>query len=324
MTDTKPKVLCVADLALVPDTLAWLQEQVDLDYQPGRKNGLTDAVGEYDAFWGHVDVPLDAAFFANGTRLKCVNTSSTGTDHIDKAAAEQHGVRVLCIKNDYGLLKQFPATAECAWMLLLACCRHLRAATASVATGRWKGEPFRGRQLFDMTLGVLGVGRLGTMTCGFGKGFRMRVLGCDLKPFQLDGVEPVDFDMLLAESDAISIHIHMIPQNYHLFNADVFGRMKQDAVLVNTSRGDIVDEAALLAALESGRLAAFGADVLHDEWREDMRTNPVVAYASTHDNVVITPHIGGCTFASIVHAREFSARKLVHYLQTGEELTMPA
>ncbi|MBN2293198.1 MAG: hypothetical protein JXM70_12280, partial [Pirellulales bacterium] len=167
-----------------------------------------------------------------------------------------------------------------------------------------------------------GVGRLGRMTVEMGKGFRMRVLGCDRVPFEIDGVERVDFDTLLRESDAISIHIHMEPENHHLFNRETFAKMKPGAILVNTSRGDIIDETALIECLESGRLAAFGADVVSDEWRDDMRESPLVKYAMTHDNVYITPHIGGCTYRSLVDARIFAARKLVHYLKTGEELRM--
>ena len=133
----------------------------------------------------------------------------------------------------------------------------------------------------------------------------------------------VDFDTLLGQSDVMSIHIHMLPQNYHLFNDAIFSKMKDGAVLVNTSRGDIIDEDALLRALDSGKLAAFGADVLHDEWRENMGDSPVIRYAREHDNVIVTPHIGGCTVRSVKEARIFAARKLVHYLQTGEELCMP-
>jgi D-3-phosphoglycerate dehydrogenase len=284
---------------------------------------LLDVIGQYDAFWGHTDLKVDHAVLARARQLKVILTASTGTDHIDKQEAGRRGIRVLSITRDYGLLDTFTATAECAWMLMLACHRHLRAAVGSVLQGQWHGETFRGRQLSCRTLGVLGVGRLGKMTVEMGKGFRMRVLGCDRVGFAIEGVQAVDFDTLLGESDAISIHIHMEPANYHLFNDDVFARMKQGAVLVNTSRGDLIDEAALIRALESGRLGAFGADVLHDEWRADMRQSPVVQYAMTHDNVVITPHIGGCTFTSLIDARVFAARKLVHYLQTGEELTMP-
>ena len=187
--------------------------------------------------------------------------------------------------------------------------------------GDW-GPLIVGRQLSGHTLGVLGVGRLGRMTVEYGKAFRMRVLGCDRRGVDVPGVEAVDFDTLLAESDAVSIHIHMTDDNRHLFNADTFARMKTGAVLINTSRGDIIDEAALLAALDSGQLGAFGSDVLHDEWRPDMANHPIIRYARDHDNVVLTPHIGGATYKSIHDARVFSAKKLAHFLTTDEELTM--
>lgn len=206
---------------------------------------------------------------------------------------------------------------------MLACHRHLRAASRQALSGRWDFFDVVGRQLSEETLGVLGVGRLGSMTVEYGKSFRMRVLGCDAKDFRIDGVRAVDLDTLLRESDAISLHVHMLPENYHLFNADTFAKMKDGAILINTSRGDLVDEEALIAALESGKLSAYGADVIHDEWRADMRESPLIEYARDHENVVITPHMGGATDTSIRDARIFSAKKLAHYLTTGEELSMP-
>lgn len=318
-----PNVLCVTDLSMVPDTLRWLQKEVELNYRPGMRSGVADIIGGYEAFWGHVDLKLDKHFFDRGVHLKVINTASTGTDHIDVVEARQRGIKILSITRDYGLLNRFSATAECAWMLLLNCYRHFRATTASVLEGRWQSQDFIGRQLRGGTLGVLGMGRLGRMTANFGRSFGMHVLGCDQRPFEAEGVERVDFETMLSASDAVSIHIHMTPDNFMLFDASTFARMKPGAVLVNTSRGDIVDEGALLAALESHRLAAYGTDVLHNEWRENMRTSPLVEYARTHSNVVITPHIGGLTHQSVIGAREFSARKLVHYLKTGQELEMP-
>ena len=319
----KPKVLCMVDLSLAPEARSILEEKVDLDYLPADKAKLMELIEHYDAFWGHVPLKITKEVLERGKRLKVINTASTGTDHIDKVEAERRGIKVLSITRDYSLLKTFTATAECAWMLLLACSRHFRTVTTSALTGNWRSEQFFGRQLFQQTLGVLGVGRLGSMTVEYGKAFGMRVLGCDLKSFFIPGVEQVDFDTLLQESDAISIHIHMTPENYHLFNAETFALIKDGTILVNTSRGDIIDETALLNALKSKKLTAFGADVLHDEWRADMRESPIIQYAQSHENVIITPHIGGCTFRSLVDARIFSARKLVHYLETGEELTMP-
>jgi D-3-phosphoglycerate dehydrogenase len=301
-----------------------LDAECDVDYLPADRAKLLEIIGSYDAFWGHFDFKVDKPVLERATKLKVVNTTSTGTDHIDKDECARRGIHVLHIAKDLGLLDTFTATAELAWMLMLACHRNMRAATRDAHAGKWGNtERFQGDQLSTRTLGVLGIGRLGKMTVEYGKAFRMKVLGCDLQPFSIPGVEQVDFDTLLRRSDAISIHIHMTAENRHRFNAQSFAKMKRGAVLVNTSRGGIVDEAALLAALDSGQLAAFGSDVLEDEWRADMTKQPVIEYARTHDNVVLTPHIGGASRQSIEWSRVFSAKKLVHFLKTGEELTMP-
>lgn len=323
MPDPRPKVLCMVDLSLVPEVRAILDQALDVDYQPSSRPVLLETIGDYDALWGHMELKVDAQVLARAPKLKVICTATTGTDHIDKEEAARRGIRVLSITRDYRLLDTFTATAECAWMLMIGCHRHLRAATKAVFEGEWRCENLFGTQLSQRTLGVLGIGRLGKMVVEYGKAFRMAVLGCDLKDFAIPGIERVDFASLLAESDAISIHIHMEPRNYHLFNDETFAQMKDGAILVNTSRGDIIDEAALIRALDSGKLAAYGTDVLHNEWRADMRTSPVVQYAMTHENVVITPHIGGCTYDSLRNARVFAARKLVHFLQTGQELMMP-
>jgi len=312
----------MVNLSMAPEAVDILRAVGDVDCRDPDQAVLLDIIDQYDAVWVHTHVKTNREVLARAKRLKVVNTASTGTDHIDKEEAARRGIRVLSITRDYALLDTFTATAECAWMLMLACHRHLRSAVRHVLEGGWKLEQYSGRQLSERTLGVLGVGRLGKMTVEYGKAFRMRVLGCDKKPFDITGVEPVDFDTFLAQSDAVSIHIHMIPENYHLFNECTFARMKDGAVLVNTSRGDIIDEGALIAALESGRLAAFGADVIHNEWRKDVRESPVVQYAQDHDNVIITPHMGGATDTSIRDARIFAAKKLAHYLLTGDELTM--
>ena len=319
----RPRVLYMARW-LPPEAKQILDAACDVDYFEPNREKLLEIIGNYDAFWSHFDHKVDKPVLERATKLKAVNTTSTGTDHIDKDECARRGIRVLSIAKDLGLLDSFTATAEIAWMLMLACHRNFRAANRDAHAGKWGNtERFQGDQLSTRTLGVLGIGRLGKMTAEFGKAFRMKVLGCDLQPFSIPGVEQVDFDALLRRSDAISIHIHMTPENRHLFNAQSIAKMKRGAVLVNTSRGGIIDEPALLAALDSGQLAAFGSDVVEDEWRADMSKQPVIEYAKTHDNVVLTPHIGGATRQSIEWSRIFSAKKLVHFLKTSEELAMP-
>lgn len=323
MNNQDLRILCMVDLSGAPEVLEELKRVARVDYLPSDKKVLLENIHKYDAFWGHTELKIDKTVLDTAKKLKVINTASTGTDHIDKKEAAKRGIDVLSITRDYGLLDSFTATAECAWVLAMASLRHLRSASKHVLEGKWQGQQFVGRQLFDLTYGVLGVGRLGKMTCRFAKAFCKRTIGCDLKPFDVEGVQRVSFDELLAQSDVISIHIHMLDRNYHLFNKSVFDRMKDGSVLINTSRGDIIDEAALIDALDSGKLSAFGADVVSNEWREDMRESPLIQYAQTHENVLITPHIGGVTEFSLWGAREFSARKLTHYLETGKALCMP-
>ena len=182
----------MVDLSYVPEAIETLKQVADVDFIKPDRQVLLDTIDQYDAYWGHVEIKMDKAVLDRAKRLKVLNTASTGTDHIDKEEAARRGIRVLSITRDYELLDTFTATAECAWMLMLGCHRHLRSATTYALDGNWQGQRFVGKQLSQATLGVLGVGRLGKMTVEFGKGFRMRVIGCDLKPFDIPGVEPVD------------------------------------------------------------------------------------------------------------------------------------
>jgi D-3-phosphoglycerate dehydrogenase len=306
-----------------PEILAVLRRSLHVDCLPYTRTGLLAAIGDYDGFWGSFRMPVDVDTLARARRLKLVATASTGTDHLDRAALAERGIRLLCIREDIGLLDTFSATAELAWLLLLACSRHLRQGARQALAGCWNDPVPLGRQLRGLTLGVLGVGRLGRMTARYGDAFGMRVLGCDRQPFDAPGTTAVDFETLLRESDALSIHVHLDRENIGLIDASAFGRMRPGAILVNTSRAAVIDEDALLAALESGRLGAFGTDVIHGEWGPDASRNRLVQYAATHENVIITPHIGGATGHTVDAARHFLARKILHWVETGEELCAP-
>jgi D-3-phosphoglycerate dehydrogenase len=201
------------------------------------------------------------------------------------------------------------------WCLLLAVARRLPWAFAAAQGGYWARDAFRGSQISGKTLGVLGYGRLGRMVADYGKAFRMRVLVCDVLPVQpAPGVEMVSFERLLAESDVLSIHIHLTDENRRIIDAAALARMKRDALLINTSRGAIIDENAFLAALESGRLAGAGLDVIEGEWRDDLAKHPLIVYANRRQNLVISPHLGGVTVESQRMAYARAADRLADYL----------
>jgi D-3-phosphoglycerate dehydrogenase len=307
------------DLKLAPDALAPLGEIAEVDHLPGDPVKLRQIIGNYDAYFGNADLPVNAEMLQHAPRLKVIASPSTGTDHLDVAEMERRGIALLSLTREYELLNTFTATAECAWGFLLACMRRIPAGLDAVRKGDWARERFTGRQLSRKTLGVIGVGRLGKMVVEYGKAFRMRVLGCDPKPIQIPGVEQADMETLLAQSDVISIHVHLTQQTRGMISRDAFAKMKHGVVLINTSRGAIIDEAALLEALQSGKVAAAGLDVIDGEWMKDITQHPLVRYAQQHNNLVITPHVGGATVESIGDARIFMAKKLAEYIQQHPE-----
>lgn len=314
------RILNMADLTAAPDSLAPLARVGEVVSLPAGREALLGAIGEFDAYFASLHIRADAEVLARAGRLRAIATPSTGLDHIDLAEAARRGVAILSLKDDTEFLSRVTATAELTWGLLLAVVRRLSGATEAARRGEWARDRFRGRQLSGKTLGVLGYGRLGRIVARYGLAFGMRVLACDVRPLSPEaGVEMADFDTLLREGDVLSIHVHLTEANRGLVSASTLAKMKPGAVLLNTSRGAIVDEAALLAALESGRLAGAGLDVICGEWDADLANHPLVRYAAAHENLVITPHVGGVTHESQAMTLEHTARKLADYLEGPHE-----
>jgi len=311
----KWKILCNDELRFKPDALKVLHEIADVDYVEPKYDILLDCIEKYDAYFASAHIRADPKVLDRAKRLKVIATPSTGTDHIDVKFAKTKGIEVLDIAKDYDLLDTFSATAEMAFCLLLSLTRRLPWAFEAAKKGYWARQDFSGRQLLGKTLGILGYGRLGKMMADIGKGFKMKILACDIRSFSAPGVKQVDFSTLLSESDILSIHIHLNEANRGLISTETFSMMKQGIIIINTSRGAIINEEAFLDALESGKVSGAGLDVIHGEWESNLSEHPLIKYSQEHDNLIITPHIGGSTVESIVGAREFMAQKLADYIK---------
>lgn len=298
MNAQRPQVLSFWDATLGAEIHGKLTDVADVVVHPPDRGYLLECLDRFDAHLASLALQYDAEVLERAQRLKVLATPSTGLDHIDVDRVEQLGIELVHLRTETDLLDQVTATAELAWGLMLAVVRKIPAGLDDVRAGRWGRDRFRGTQLSGKTLGILGVGRLGKMVAAYGRAFRMRVIGCDHGRVDALGVEPVDLDTLLRTSDVLSIHIHLTPENVGLLGPAQFAAMKTGAVLINTSRGGMLDEAALLDALETGKLAAAGLDVISGEWRDDLADHPLVRYARMHDNLVITPHVGGVTYES--------------------------
>ena len=311
----KTKILNMMDVTACPEVLKPLEDIGEVVQLPANQTTLLERIGEFDGFLTSLEVRSDREMLQRAERLRAIATPSTGTDHIDMVCAAERGIEILSLKNDTEFLGRITATAELAWALLLSTVRRLPWACEAARRGHWARDLYRGHQLSTKTLGILGYGRLGRILADYGRAFRMRVLACDVETREMpEWIEAVDLDRLLRESDVISIHIHLTESNRGLFDAATLAKMKPGSILINTSRGAIVDEAALVQALENGPLAGAGLDVIEGEWRDDLDLHPLIRYANAHENLVISPHIGGVTYESQALAIGRTVEKLAEAL----------
>ena len=305
------KILILEPESYSPQALEILRGLGVLELNTLKAPDLPQDIGDYDVVIARLAYRLDASFLEQARNLKVIVSPTTGLNHIAVDAAEKRGIRVLSLKGETDFLKSVTATAELSWGLLLALIRHLPAATEDVLSAEWRRDLFKGHELSGKIIGIIGCGRLGRHVARYAEAFGMRVIINDIKT--VEGYTQVSLDDLLAQADVVSIHASYNESTHNLLGARQFGLMKQGALLTNTARGEIVDEAALLDALESGRLAGAALDVVTGEnaGKSDwLHHDPLLAYARAHQNLLITPHIGGATTESMAKTEIFMANKL--------------
>jgi D-3-phosphoglycerate dehydrogenase len=272
----------------------------------------------YDAVFVRLGVAVDQRALAAASSLRFVVTPTTGLDHIDLAACAQRSIQVLSLRGETQFLETIRSTAEHTFALLLALVRRIPALCDEVSRGEWKrGEPGRLGELEGATLGVLGYGRLGRMVASYGKAFGMSVVAHDNAParVELAAADEVAFatpEAVFERADVLSLHLPLVAETSGYVTREHLARMRRGAMLINTARGELIDEAALLDALERGQLGGVALDVLAGDGRWDGRVrddHPLVQYARGHDNALITPHVGGFGKSSLERARRFITLK---------------
>jgi D-3-phosphoglycerate dehydrogenase len=273
------------------------------------ENEVILALKEYDVFWFRLKFKLNAKTLNQATRCKTIVTPVTGLDHIDLETCEKKGIRVLSLNGKTEFLKNIRATAEHTLALSLSLIRHIPQATNSTQQKVWNRVSFKGNELYEKKVGILGVGRLGSITASYFKAFGAKVYGYDIKPFDPAICTPLkSMNELFEISDLISVHVNLNRETKYLIGSDQFNLMKPGSWFVNTSRGQIVNSNALIEALENGQLAGAAVDVIEDEFNpsEDHLLN----YCSKNNNLMITPHIGGNTFESFTKTELFMVEQL--------------
>lgn len=247
---------------------------------PERLRGATIAITN--------KVPLRAETLRQLPQLKMIAVAATGYDIVDVDYCRGHGIAVANIRN-YAV----HTVPEHAFALITALRRNLLAYRRDVEQGRWQQVDqfcffdYPIRDLYGATIGIIGEGVLGQATAGIARGFGMQVLFADHAPPKVPGVEFTPFDEVLARSDVISLHVPLTAQTRNMIGLEQLRRMKRTAILINTARGGLVDEAALVQALEQGLIAGAGFDVLSNEPPKE--GNPLLELRLP--NFILTPHV---------------------------------
>lgn len=260
---------------------------------------------------------IDEEFLASFPNLEWLVTPTTGQNHLDHSALTNAGVKVLALTRETAFLDSIRATAEHTLALLLALLRKLPAAVESVNSGEWDRYPFKGREIAGSTAFLIGYGRLGRQMHGIYEALGARVIATDIVSGRVPEAMFKTLESGLAEADIVSIHVNLAPETIGLIGQKELACVNPDAVLVNTSRGEIIDQRALFEALRSGRLSGAAIDVLHGE-PEPVTPEVLAAIKEFETRLVITPHISGFTWNSLERVEVFMSEKLIKAWSFGE------
>jgi D-3-phosphoglycerate dehydrogenase / 2-oxoglutarate reductase len=272
---------------------------------------LAAEVADADALIVRSAVHANAALLEHARKLRVIGRAGVGVDNVDLEAATRHGIAVMNTPGANAV-----AVAEHTLGMALAMARHLCRADALMKAGKWEKKSLQGTELRGKTLGIIGLGRIGMEVARRARAFGMKLAAHD--PFvspevaRQSEIELTSLEKLLAAADYVTLHLALTPQSAGIINAETLGKMKKGARLINCARGELVDEAALAAALRDGHLAGAALDVFAEE---PPKNSPLPALG----NVILTPHIGGSTHEAqeavgvqiAVQVREFLRRGVI-------------
>lgn len=288
-----------------------LKDVATIEYKSiNSKDGLVQSLKNCDVFWFRLNHKLTYSVLKQA-KCKYILCAVTGLDHIDEVACKEFGITIISLKGEVEFLKEVRATAEHTIGLLLALYRNLKEAVVHVEKGEWNRYLFEGRELYKKKIGILGLGRLGKIVAEYAVAFGMEVYYYDIenKTTSKSFVKCNSPEELCSLVDIISIHIPYNKMNHFMIAKNLIGEMKQTTVIINTSRGGVINENDVLRALKNNLISGYATDVLYGE--PTIKNHPLKEFAIHNKNVIITPHIGGNTVESIEKTELFIANKFL-------------
>lgn len=309
----KPIVLFLESEGFSEQALANLREKFDVAYCNINELDRFRTKERVKGLFVRLMSRIDETVFARFPNLRFVISPTTGHNHLDLEAMHNRGIHIVSLKDEAEFLASVAATAELTWGLILSLTRRIPQALNHVESGEWDRDLFRGIDLSGRTLGIVGYGRLGRIIEKYAQAFSMKVLINDIEPRDPVYGQMAPLNRLLAESDIVTVHVDFNPSSVNMFGEAEFRYMKPTAYFVNTSRGELVDEDALVAALRECRLAGAATDVIREEQSGRADSALLCALNELQDRLLVTPHIGGASWDSMTKTENFIVEKLIRF-----------
>ena len=255
---------------------------------------------------------IDKKWLDKMPNLKAVVSNTTGLNHLDLAEMKKRKIKVISLKGRVSFLKNVTATAEETLGLILALARNIPWAFDDVKNGHWNRDKWKGHQMLGKKLGLLGCGRLGKIMAKYGRALGMEVMACDPhvsnQSMKKSGIQKTDMKNLFHKADVLTVHVSLEKDTENLVREKYFRMMKPSAYFINTSRGEIIDERALLDALKEKQIAGAGLDVMQNEVEnKHLPGNKLIDYTKNNSNLIILPHLGGAAYEAMHITEEFVA-----------------
>jgi len=309
----KRRLLITAPLEFAPDLLKEIKSKFEVlyEYQPN-KNKVKQLIKDFQP---HAWIPkpcneylIDEDLLNLSKNLEIVSTPSTGTNHIDISKAKQLNINIFSLKGSK-IVNSIKASSEYTFALLLATVRKISNANRKVLQGHWREieDSLRSRELSELTLGIVGCGRIGGNLIRYSEPFGMKINIFDpyvkrVKEHRINVCS--NLESLLQQSDIVAICVHLNSETKGMIGLAEINQMKEGSFLINTSRGEVINEEALIKGLDSGKIAAAGIDVVCDEHLLPKKDNILIDYAKNNENLIVTPHIAGLTVDSEIKAQK--------------------
>lgn len=275
-----------------------LIEKMDLS-----KSDLKTALEGMDGLIIRSKTKVDREILESSKTLKVVGRAGIGLDNIDVEAAKENNIEVLNTPNSPVI-----SVAELTFGLILSCARNIKKANFSLLEGRWEKHLLKGLEIYEKTIGIIGMGRIGKEVAKRASAFGMKIVFFDPYVEEFEGAKKVELDELYSLSNIITVHIPLTPETENLISKEAFSKMKNNTIIVNASRGGIIDEDALYDALHNGKIFSAGLDVFKEE---PAIGNRLIGLP----NVVATPHLGSQTIEGQERVSLEIAENIINFLK---------